>query len=82
MPGVVATDFAPNAKTPEAIRPDLPGRSTAGRVQTADEVADTISDLIANPVAEVYTNPASAAFVQDYYTDVAAFEDRLAQRQT
>ncbi len=81
MPGVVATDFAPNAKTPDAIRPDLPGRSTAGRVQTADEVADNIADLITNPVAEVYTNPASSQFVRDYYNDVAAFEDRLAQRR-
>lgn len=81
MPGVVATDFAPNAKTPDAIRPDLPGRSTAGPVQTAEEVADRISDVITNPVAEIYTNPASSAFVRDYYGDVAAFEDRLAQRR-
>ena len=81
MPGVVATDFAPNAKTPEALRPDLPGRSTAGRVQTAEEVADAISDLITTPVAEIYTNEASAAFVRDYYGDVAAFEERLAQRR-
>jgi short-subunit dehydrogenase len=81
MPGVVATDFAPNAKTPEAMRPDLPGRSSAGPVQTADEVADRISDIIRNPIAEIYTNPASAQIVRDYYSDVAAFEDRMAQRR-
>lgn len=81
MPGVVATDFAPNAKTPEAIRPDVPGRSSAGPVQTADEVADRISDLIRNPVAEIYTNPASAQIVRDYYSDVAAFEDRAVHRR-
>jgi short-subunit dehydrogenase len=81
MPGVVATDFAPNAKTPDAIRPDLPGRSAAGPVQTAEEVADKISELIENPVAEIYTNPASSQFVRDYYNDVAGFEDRLAQHR-
>ena len=79
MPGVVATDFAPNAKTPDALRPDLPGRRTAGPVQTADEVAEAIAGVIENPVAELYTNPASSQFVRDYYSDVAAFEDRLAQ---
>jgi short-subunit dehydrogenase len=81
MPGVVATNFAPNAKTPEAIRPDLPGRSTAGPVQTADEVAEAIAGVIRNPVAEIYTNPASLQFVRDYYSDVAGFEDRVAQHR-
>jgi short-subunit dehydrogenase len=82
MPGVVATDFAPNAKTPEELRPDVPGRSTAGPVQKPEEVAERIADLIKNPVAEIYTNPASAQFVRAYYSDVAAFEDRLAERRT
>jgi short-subunit dehydrogenase len=81
MPGVVATNFAPNAKTPEAMRPDLPGRNNAHPVQTADEVADAIAGVIRNPVAEVYTNPASPQIVRDYYSDVAAFENRLAQHR-
>jgi short-subunit dehydrogenase len=76
MPGVVATDFAPNANTPDAIRPDRQGQTAAGIVQTADEVADKIADVIANPVAEIYTNPASSGLVQAYYSDVAEFEDR------
>jgi short-subunit dehydrogenase len=81
MPGVVATDFAPNAKTPEAMRPDRPGRSAAGPVQTAEEVADKIAEVILNPVAEIYTNPASSEFVRAYFDDVAGFEDRLAQHR-
>jgi short-subunit dehydrogenase len=81
MPGVVATNFAPNAKTPEVMRPDLPGRSTAGPVQTADEVAEAIAGVIRNPVAEIYTNPASLQFVRDYYSDVAGFEDRVAEHR-
>ncbi len=81
MPGVVATDFAPNAKTPDALRPDLPGRSNAGPIQTPEEVADRIADLIRSPEAEIYTNPASPEIVRDYYSDVAAFENRLAQRR-
>lgn len=81
MPGVVATDFAPNAKTPEAMRPDRPGRSAAGTVQTAEEVADKIAELIASPVAEIYTNPASSEFVRAYFDDVAGFEERVAQHR-
>jgi len=81
MPGVVATDFAPNANTPDAIRPDRQGQTAAGNVQTAEEVADKIADVIANPVAEIYTNPASSGLVQAYYSDVAEFEDRVAQHR-
>ena len=80
MPGVVGTDFAVNAQTPDELRPDLPGRSRAGPVQTPDEVADAIASLIANPVAELYTNPASAELARDYYADVAEFEKRVAPR--
>jgi NAD(P)-dependent dehydrogenase (short-subunit alcohol dehydrogenase family) len=77
MPGVVSTDFAVNAQTPEELRPDLPGRSRAGPVQTPEDVADAIAGLIANPVAELYTNPASAQIARDYYADVAEFEKRI-----
>jgi NAD(P)-dependent dehydrogenase (short-subunit alcohol dehydrogenase family) len=80
MPGVVSTDFAVNAQTPDELRPDLPGRSRAGPVQTPEEVAEAIAVLIANPVAEVYTNPASAQLARDYYADVAEFEKRLTHR--
>jgi NAD(P)-dependent dehydrogenase (short-subunit alcohol dehydrogenase family) len=82
MPGVVTTDFAVNANTPEAIRPDLPSAVQRGGppLQTADQVAVIIADLIRNPVAEVYTNPSSQQLARDYYSDVAAFEERLAQR--
>jgi len=48
------------------------------RAQTAEEVADCIADLIAHPVAEVYTSPAQQALVQAYFQDVAAFEARAA----
>jgi short-subunit dehydrogenase len=77
MPGVVATEFADNAKTPEDIRPDRPGRS-AGAIQTADEVADSIAGVISNPVPEIYTNPESSEFAQAYFADVGGFEERIA----
>ena len=76
MPGVVTTDFARNAGTDT-----LPGgtRRPAGpmRPQTPDEVAERIADVIRNPVAEIYTNPASAQIARDYFADVGAFEERL-----
>ena len=42
--------------------------------QTAEEVAERIADAIKNPVAELYTNPASMEIARRYYADVAAFE--------
>ena len=42
--------------------------------QTAEEVAATIVRLVEHPVAEIYTNPASADLVRRYYEDVGAFE--------
>ena len=44
-------------------------------IQTAEQVATIIADLIEHPVAEVYTNPATLALVHRYYEDVAAFEE-------
>ena len=81
MPGVVATEFADNAKTPEEIRPDRPGRSAAGAIQTPDEVAEIIAGVINNPVPEIYTNPASSEFVQAYFADVGGFEERVASHR-
>jgi hypothetical protein len=41
-------------------------------------VADCIAGLIANPVAEIYTNPAHPEIAWVYYQDVAAFEAKAA----
>jgi short-subunit dehydrogenase len=67
MPGVVRTEFAANA-----LGGMVPGAGSPG--QTAEEVAAVIAELIERPVAEVYTNPASAEMARRYYQDVAAFE--------
>ena len=45
--------------------------------QTAEEVAEAIAGVIENPVAELYTNPASAPMAQRYFEGVGAFEDSL-----
>ena len=71
MPGLVSTDFASNALGS--------GRSHSPRAgamvpQTPDEVAGRIATLIAEPVAEIYTNAASAALARSYFEDVEAFE--------
>lgn len=71
MPGVVRTDFARNAL---GGTPALPGGAGAGPSQTAEEVAEVIARLIAEPRAEVYTNPASAEIARRYFEDIAAFE--------
>jgi short-subunit dehydrogenase len=73
MPGPVATEFHNNAL----------GGTPSGRgmeMQSADEVAGAIEQVIDHPVAEAYTNPASAGLVQRYYQDVSAFEGGIAAR--
>lgn len=67
MPGVVRTEFAANA-----LGGTVPSGGPPG--QTAEEVAAVIGALIEHPVAEVYTNPASAEMARRYYQDVEAFE--------
>lgn len=70
MPGVVGTYFGRNALYSP---PDTP-KYAGPNVQSVEEVAGIISGVIAEPVAEVYTNPASAALAQRYFADVGAFE--------
>jgi short-subunit dehydrogenase len=73
MPGPVATEFHNNAL----------GGTPTGRgmeMQSADQVAAVIEQVIDHPVAEAYTNPSSAGLVQRYYQDVSAFENELAAR--
>ena len=80
MPGLVATDFARNALGgAPAVPPPTPPRSAPGAAapQTADEVAAVIAGVIAKPVAEVFTNPSSAAIAKAYFDDVAAFERHM-----
>lgn len=70
MPGMVGTPFGRNAL---GAAPDTP--IYAGpHVQNVDEVANIIVETIDHPVAEVYTNPASAAMAREYFADVAAYE--------
>jgi short-subunit dehydrogenase len=62
MPGLVATEFAKNAGT---FGPP-PAASRNMGVQSAEEVADLMADLIANPRPELYTNPRTAAFLEQW----------------
>jgi len=74
MPGVVTTEFAKNAlgtPVPSVAAP-------ATNAQSPEQVADRIAELIANPVPEIYTNPAHPGFARAYYQDVAAFEAKAA----
>jgi short-subunit dehydrogenase len=70
MPGMVATDFAKNAIGAP------PGTTvySGSHVQTVEQVADVVAAVVEHPVAEVYTNPASAEMARRYFADVQAFE--------
>lgn len=78
MPGVVDTPFH------DIAGPPLPAKAGGflgqTRIESADEVAAKIVALIDNPVAELYTNPASADLVTTYFNDVGAFEAGFASR--
>jgi short-subunit dehydrogenase len=75
MPGVVTTDFARNVRGEK--RPPMnagaPGSSPM-KPQTPEEVAEKISELISHPVAELYTNPASAEIANRYYANGGQLE--------
>jgi len=70
MPGMVGTAFGRNALGSPADTPIYAGP----HVQSVDDVANIIAGAIESPVAEVYTNPASAEMARRYVADVAAFE--------
>jgi short-subunit dehydrogenase len=70
MPGMVATEFARNAL---GAPPNVAAYS-GPHVQTVQQVAEMIANVIEHPVAEVYTNPGSADMARRYYADVGAFE--------
>jgi len=76
LPGRVSTDFSKNAigGTPQVA--PVGGMMQS---QTAEDVASVISDVIKNPLAEVYTNPILAEIAANYYRDVGAFEDNMRQ---
>lgn len=70
MPGLVSTDFARNViGTPSAIPPSWTPNATM-KPQTPEEVADAVADLIANPRAEIYTNPASPEMARRYFEEL------------
>lgn len=73
MPSLVATDFAANSigAMPSAVA------AAAPQAQNVDEVAAVIAGLLENPVAEVFTNPASVDIARLYYQDIAAFEKKF-----
>lgn len=62
MPGVVSTDFAANVRG-EPVKPILGGMP----IQTPEEVAEQMAGLIAEPVDELYTNPAARELLRKFY---------------
>ena len=75
MPGIVSSDFARNALH---STPPPPGGFRSGvAIQTPEQAAAAIVELIDHPRAEIYTNPGQAEMVAQYYADVAAFEANI-----
>jgi len=70
MPGMVNTDFARNALN----APAGTGGYAGPHVQTIEQVADIIADVIEHPAAEVYTNPASKEMAKKFFEDPTIFD--------
>lgn len=79
MPGIVDTPYHDVAGPGLKVRAG--GFLGPTRVESADEVASKIVEVIDHPSAETYTNPAAAEMVGPYYRDVGAFEEELAKRR-
>ncbi|MDQ6803308.1 MAG: SDR family oxidoreductase [Acidobacteriota bacterium] len=77
MPGLVATEFARNAIGSTGGAPPPWVANSPMKPQSAEEVAAAIASVIEHPVAEIYTNPASAPMAQRYFEDVSTFEAGL-----
>jgi short-subunit dehydrogenase len=76
MPGIVTTEFARNALggTPAVTWAGRPGASGGPQIQTADDIAASIEELILSPREEIYTQPGQPETVVRYFQDVGAFE--------
>jgi short-subunit dehydrogenase len=75
MPGIVSSDFARNAL--HGAPPPPGGFRSGAVVQTPEQAAAAIVELIDQPRAEIYTNPGQSETVARYYADVAAFEKNM-----
>src|SRR5438445_5775928 len=80
MLGVVNTDFQSVAGSAFTVRAGT--TLCPQRVQSADEVAVQIVSLIDHPVAELYTNPAAPELAQQYFRDVALFDESMLRRRS
>ncbi|MDE1857976.1 MAG: SDR family oxidoreductase [Thaumarchaeota archaeon] len=79
MPGIVDTPYHEVAGPGLKVRAG--GYLGTTRVESADEVASKIVEVIDRPVAEAYTSPSSIGLVESYFKDVGAFEENLAKRR-
>jgi NADP-dependent 3-hydroxy acid dehydrogenase YdfG len=75
MPPMVSSDFARNAL--HGTPPGPGGFRSGALVQTPEQAAAAIVELIDHPRAEIYTNSGQTETVARYYADVAAFEANM-----
>jgi NADP-dependent 3-hydroxy acid dehydrogenase YdfG len=75
MPGVVTTGFSSNARASTGPMPPPGGGASPMPPQTAEDVAAVVAQVIAHPVAEIYTNPASPGLARQYFDAIGAFAE-------
>lgn len=79
MPPTVSSQFARNALYGTPVPPGgfRPGVGAGAPIQTPEQTAAAMVELIDQPRPELYTNPGQAEMVARYYADVAAFEETM-----
>ena len=83
MPPAVSSEFAKNAlygtPVPQGGLSMAAGVRPGAPMQTPEQTAAAMVDLIDHPRPELYTNPGQADLVARYYADVAAFEENMSR---
>ncbi|MDA4122905.1 MAG: SDR family NAD(P)-dependent oxidoreductase [Thaumarchaeota archaeon] len=77
LPGMVDTNFHAVAGSP--FRPKAGEKVGQAVVMSAEQVAEQIANLIDHPVPELYIPAGGAELAKQYFQDVGAFEERMAQ---
>jgi short-subunit dehydrogenase len=75
IPGIVDSPFQDTAGTP--LKSGAGTKFGPFTIQSSDEVAAHIAELIDHPLSELYTSPTLAELAGQYYQDVAAFEENF-----
>jgi short-subunit dehydrogenase len=75
MPPMVSTDFGKNAL--HSVPIPATAYQSGANIQTPEQTAAAIADVIDHPKAEVFTNPGQEQMLLKYFADIDSFEQNF-----